>query len=87
MVQAYPFVGRLQGLLVWKFTGLLLRNPIPQKPQLMQYKTRVREASCAGNGQKMSRRDLSEVFFEKSTLKGKKIVLAVFLSFVQFGGS
>jgi len=32
----------------------------------------------------MTKRDLSEVFFEKSTLKGKKIVLDVFLSFVQF---
>jgi len=53
----------------------------------MQYKTRAHEAGVAGNGQKMTRRDLSEVKMQKSTLKGKKIVLDVFLSFVQFGGS
>lgn len=39
----------------------------------------------------MSRRDLSEVYFEKSTLKGsgvgKKIILDVFWRFVQFGDS
>jgi len=40
----------------------------------MQHKTRVREAGVL----EMSRRDLSEVYFEKSTLKGKKIILDVF---------
>jgi len=27
----------------------------------MQYKTRVHEADCAGNGRKMAKRELSEV--------------------------
>ena len=56
-------------------TSLQLKLQI--KLQLMQYKTRVHEADCAGNGQKMTRRDLSEVYFRKSTLKGKKIILDV----------
>jgi len=54
----------------------------------MQYKTHAHEAGVAGNGQKMTKRRLSEVFFEKSTLKGsvvgKKIILEKFWWFVQF---
>lgn len=45
------------------------------------------EAVAAGNSRKMSKRDLLEVYFEKSTLKGTKIILAVFWIFYQFGGS
>ena len=74
--EACPIMDRLQGLACVAVDRPIcttshptlfttsLRQPIP----LMQYKTRTHEADCAGNGQKMSRRDLSEVYFEKSTL-------------------
>ena len=38
-----------------------LRYLFPLKLPLMQYKTRTHEAGCAGNGQKITKRELLEV--------------------------
>jgi hypothetical protein len=62
-------------------------NPV-LNPTLGFILLHAHEAGVAGNGQKMTKRRLSEVFFEKSTLKGsvvgKKIILEKFWWFVQF---